>query len=147
MKASGIVILALVLLCSCSAPNDNIIVPGKRVGNIVIGHTKDSEVGPGDGSISAEYNNEGLGFGFNLHRRVTSIDVSRSNFRTREGLAVGSTEQQVVAAYGPGEIVNVPIMDGEKQKGLLSNHARHYRGIRWLIAPDHRVWMIMVDSE
>jgi hypothetical protein len=90
MRIRGVVIFMLTgLLCSCQAPNDNIIVPGKRVGRIVIGHTKASEVGPGDGSVSSEYNNQGFGFGFDQHLRVDSIDVTRSNFRTREGLSIG----------------------------------------------------------
>ena len=103
MKALRVVILTLAgLLCGCHAPNDNRIIPGERVGKIVIGHTKASEVGPGDGSISDEYNNQGFGFGFDQQLKVDSIDVTRSNFRTREGLSAGSTEQEVVAAYGLG---------------------------------------------
>jgi ribosomal protein S5 len=145
-KCLAMIAVMTTLLGGCRAPNDALIVPGKRVGNIEIGKTKADQVGV-NGSISDEYNNKGLGIGFDLNLRVNSVRVNQANYSTREGLRVGSTEKEVVAAYGPGEVVTIPIMAGKVQKALLSDHARHYHGIRWAIGPDGRVSMIIVSAD
>jgi len=142
--------IIIMTLLGCRAPDDHLIIPGKRVGKLVVGRTKASEVGV-NGSISDEYNRQYLGIGFSRDKdnelKIDSVDVTRPNYRTREGLTVGSTQDEVIAKYGKPELVDIPIMAGKVQKGTLSNNALHYKGIRWVLGADKRVTMIIVSSE
>jgi hypothetical protein len=142
----AVMFLLTSLLGGCRAPNDTMIVPGKRVGNIVIDKTKASQLGV-DGAVSDEYNNKGLGIGFDQNLRVNSVSVSRPNYATAQGLTVGSSESALVTAYGTGEVVTIPLMAGKVQKGILFSRARHYPGIRWAIGPDGNVAMIFVSAD
>ena len=145
-KAIAVVLFFGILLSGCRAPEDNLIIPGKRVGSLVIGHTRASEVGV-NGSVADKYNNQGLGISFDQHLRIDAIRLNRPNYRTKEGLTVGDTEAAIVAAYGKGEIVSIPIMAGNEQKATYSNHALHYPGIRWAIGEDGKVKSILVSAD
>jgi hypothetical protein len=59
----------LLLLVGCSQPHDHLIVPGKRVGNWVLGRTQASDVGPVDGSISLQFSDPSLGMGLMILAR------------------------------------------------------------------------------
>lgn len=134
------------VLSGCKVPQDNLIVPGKRVGSLQIGHTKASEVGV-NGAISDKYNDQGLGISFDKNMRVDAVHVTRPNYKTREGLTVGASEDAVIAAYGKGEVVSIPVMAGSVQKGLFSKNTIHYPGIRWVIGDDGKVTSILVSAK
>jgi len=145
-KAIAVVLFLGILLIGCRAPHDNLIVPGKRVGSLVINHTRASEVGV-NGSVADKYNDQGLGISFGQNMRIDGVHVTRPNYKTKEGLTVGDTEQAIVNAYGKGEIVSIPIMAGRVQKATYSNRALHYPGIRWVIGEDGKVTSIFVSAE
>jgi len=144
-KAIAFFLCVGILLSGCSAPKDNLIVPGRRVGSLVIGHTKADEVGV-NGSVSDKYNDQGLGISFDQSLRIDAVHVTRPNYKTKEGLTVGDTEKAIVAAYGKGEIVSIPILAGNEQKAVYSNHALHYPGIRWVIGEGDKVTSILVSA-
>jgi hypothetical protein len=157
-KNIAIVLLSMTLIfAGCHPSDDHVIVPGLRVGNLVIDRTNADEVSINgsievsiNGSITEKYNKQGLGFGFyrdpqDQLLKFASVIVTRPNYRTKEGLSVGSSEEDVIAKYGKPELVDIPIMAGNTQKGMLSKDALHYSGIRWVIGADKRVEMIIVS--
>jgi hypothetical protein len=146
LKAIASILCFGILVSGCRAPQDNLIVPGKRVGILVVGRTKANEVGV-NGSVSDKYNDRGLGISFDQNLRIDAVHVTRSNYKTKEGLTVGDTEDKIVAVYGKGEIVNIPIMAGNVQKATYSNHALRYPGIHWVIGEDDNVTSIFVSQE
>jgi hypothetical protein len=146
LKAIASILCFGILLSGCRAPQDNLIVPGKRVGGLVVGHTKANEVGV-NGSVSDKYNDQGLGISFDQNLRIYAVHVTRPNYKTKEGLTVGDAEGAIVAAYGKGEIVSIPIMAGNVQKATYSNHALHYPGIRWVIGEGDKVTSIFVSAD
>ena len=146
IRASILLLCFGILLGGCHAPQDSLIVPGKRVGSLVVGHTKANEVGV-NGSVSSKYNDQGLGISFDQNLRIDAVHVTRPNYKTKEGLTVGDTEKTIVATYGKGDIVSIPIMAGNVQKATYSNHALHYPGIRWVIGEGDKVTSIFVSRD
>lgn len=146
IRASALVLCFGIQLSGCHVPQDNLIVPGKRVGSLVVGHTKGNEVGV-NGSVSGKYNDQGLGISFDQNLRIDAVHVTRPNYKTKEGLTVGDTKKAIVAAYGEGEIVSIPIMAGNVQKATYSNRALHYHGIRWVIGEGDKVTSIFVSRD
>ena len=120
--------------------------PRQRVGSLVVGHTKANDVGT-NGSVSDKYNDQGLGISFDQNMRIDAVHVTRPNYKTKEGLTVGDAEKAIVAAYGKGEIVSIPIMAGNEKKATYSNHAMHYPGIRWVIGEGDKVTSIFLSAE
>ena len=142
----GALFLALIIV-GCNAPDDFLIVPGKRVGSIVIGRTKASEIDDNNGHLLDVYNNRYLSIGVDLHSRVGSVEIYKPNYTTTKGIRVGARESAVVAAYGqPDEIVEVPIMAGKVQIALHCKRAFHYPGILFLMDEHHQVHSIIVNS-
>ena len=139
-------LLLSVFLFGCSPPKDALIVPAKRVGEIEIGRTKASEVGTGDGSVYEKSSAEGLSIGFDEHLRVYSIEVLSRGYKTEKGLGVGSMESTVVSTYGKPEVIEVPLMAGNVQKGTLAKRALHYPGIRYLLDDQHQVMSVIVSA-
>jgi hypothetical protein len=133
-------------LLGCSPPKDNLIIPGKRVGEIEIGRTKSSDVGKGDGSVSEKYSAQKLSIAFDGNR-VSAVEVFGRNYQTKLGIGVGDSEERVTAAYGRPEITEVPLMGGSQQVGTLAKRALHYPGIRYLLNDQHRVASIIVSAE
>ena len=143
----GLVIVMVLLLAACSLPRDCLIVPGTRVGEIAIKRTKASDIGIGDGSVYEKYHAQKLSIGFDQHLRVNAIEVFGQNYRTKEGIRAGDTEDAVIKEYGKAEIVDVPLMAGAIQKGTLSDRALHYHGIRFLLNKDHQITSIIVSAD
>jgi hypothetical protein len=146
MKSIVSILFLGILLSGCRAPQDNLIVPGKRVGALMIGRTKGNDIGV-DGRVADKYTDQGLGIGFDKNLRIASIHVTRPNYKTKEGLTVGDSEKAVQDAYGKGETVTIPILGGNQQKAVFSNNALHYPGIRWVIGNDGKVASILVSAE
>ncbi len=135
----------LLLLSGCSIQNDHLIVPGKRVGRVVLGH---NPPGPEDPSAVAEFKSANLAIGLNADNAVNGISVTGGDYKTDDGIRLGSKEDAVVAVYGSPEIIEVPLMGGPTVKGTFSKRALQYRsrGIIFLIDPHGLVWGIMVGD-
>ncbi len=146
MKSIVSIFLLAALLSGCRAPHDNLIIPGKRVGSLMIGRTEANEIGV-NGKVANKYTDQGLGIGFDKNLRIASVHVTRSNYRTKEGLTVGDSAKAVLDTYGKAETVTIPIMGGDQQKAVFSNNALHYPGIRWVIGSDGKVASILVSAE
>jgi hypothetical protein len=142
-----VVFVLTMALTGCSSPKDRLIIPGVRVGRIVIGKTTVRDVGTGDGSIYEKYATERLDFGFDSRLRVSAIEVFARNYSTTEGLGVGDTESSVVAKYGTPEIVDVPLMAGRERVGTIANRALHYSGIRFVVDQNQKITSIIVTAK
>ncbi|MDR7539905.1 MAG: hypothetical protein QN152_10325, partial [Armatimonadota bacterium] len=105
------------------APNDRVIVPGDRVGIVRIGDSLDEVIrtlgevptaagsqrpGQPSGWIRYQWRNRVYAYVEKDKRVITeagvwapnSREIAQPPFRTSEGLGLGSTESQVVAAFG-----------------------------------------------
>lgn len=142
----GALSLALIVV-GCNPPKDSLIIPGKRVGNIVIGRTKASDIDDRNGHLLEVYNTRGLGIGVDDRLRVNAIEVTQPNYSTAKGIRVGENEDAVVTAYGEPEIVDVPLTTGTMRKGTLAKRALHYPGIRFLVNDQHQITSIIVSSQ
>lgn len=89
---------------------DRLIIPGRRVGEIRLGQKSEVVLkawGPPDrtsplaGAAVALYAGRGVGV-IIRSGRIEGLLVETGDFMTREGIQVGSTRDQVVAALGPG---------------------------------------------
>jgi hypothetical protein len=142
-----IVLCAASTLLGCRPPNDNLIVPGKRVGNVDLRYTRFQEVSDQEGRVLNKYEQLGLDFSSDGYSKISCIDVFKNTYKTKEGLGVGDTKERVISVYGTPEVVDIPLMAGNVQKGLLAKGALHYPGITWLIDKDGKVWMVDVSRK
>jgi hypothetical protein len=137
----------MMALLACSVPNDNIIVPGERVGKIVISRTKARDIGPGDGSISPAITDLGISLGLDIHLRVSSIEVRKPNFQTISGLKVGSTEDEVKSVNGYRPESELPLLSGGRRIGTLATRVLSYPGIDFVLDANHHVAAILVAKK
>jgi hypothetical protein len=141
-----LLLCSLLLVSACHhVPNDSLIVPGIRVGNLELGHDREIAFEK-DGRLKAKYNDQGLSIGIR-HSILSVIEITRDNYKTAEGIGIGSTEAEIISKYGSGKIVAIPLMNGKTQIALLSKRAIHYPGICFSINDQGKVRSIMVTNE
>lgn len=111
MRGAGAALLMTVLFSQPppTAPELTLIVPGRSIGGIVIGHPLRSVVsrlGPASATHPAD--------GMTVHifaryairvyaarETVRAISTTNSIFRTREGIGVGSSAGEITRVHGP----------------------------------------------
>jgi hypothetical protein len=131
----------------CRPADDALIVPGKRVGSIVLGRTRLVDVSGPDGHVLGLFARQGMSFGVDSHSTVNDIDISKRTYTTKEGLGVGDTEDRIRQVYGAPDVSQIPLMAGSVQKATFAKRALHYHGIRWLIDDEGHAYMIMVSEQ
>ena len=148
---AGIVfsLLVALLLVGCGPPDDPLIVPGKRVGNLVPGTTRMSSVVGPSGYVLPPFDERGVTFTPDGQdgAKVGTITVSTVHYRTKEGLGVGDTSVSVRSAYGAPEVLTVTPMAVKDRPGIYASRALHYPGIRWLVDEDGVVRFVQVMKE
>jgi hypothetical protein len=90
-----------VLSSGCSRQDKTLIVPGKSVGPYRL-HQPRSQIHGGDIDVYTHPAAKGLLLSFK-DESVSVISVFTPNYRTREGLCLGSLESEVLAAFGEPE--------------------------------------------
>jgi len=147
----GIVVSILVtlFLIGCGPPDDPLIVPGKRVGDVVPGDTRMSKVVGPSGYVMPPFDERGVTFLADGQdgTKVGTITVSTVHYRTKEGLGVGDTSVSVRSAYGAPEVLTVSPMAVKDRPGIFASRALHYPGIRWLVDEDGVVRFVQVMKE
>jgi len=141
----------LLVVCSaCHAPNDNLIIPGIRVGNCVIHHTKMSEVGP-DGNPHCGKFRETAGSLGGLEATsdasgqfIERLAVFDGRYQTVEGLHLGDSKQSIVNKLGSGTPVAYVIHKNGKLRNDSSSisylEAMHYPGITFIFGTKNGVY-------
>jgi hypothetical protein len=142
-----IILCVTFLLLGCRPPNDTLIIPGKRVGNVDLRHTRFQEVSDGEGRVLKKYIDQGIYFGADGYSKISDIEVINKTYRTKEGLGVGDTEEKVKSVYGTPEVTDIPLMAGSVHKGTLANRALHYPGVKWVIDGNGTVSMVIVSEK
>lgn len=145
---AGTVSVFLVLpLASCGNANDNLIIPGRRVGDVDMRHKNFEEVSDREGRVLKKYQQLGLSIDSDGHSQISDIEVFGENYKTKEGLGIGDTEERVKLVYGTPEVLEVPLMAGNVRKGILAKRALHYPGIMWLIDDKGKVYAVIVSKQ
>jgi hypothetical protein len=135
------------LVRSSVRQDDALIVPGHRVGSLVLGRTSAAEIGKGDGSVDETYGRQGLRIGLGDGMRVNAIEVTKRNYTTSGGLGVGDSASAVIGKLGTPELVDLPLRAGNRVKAFLARGALAYPGIIFLMNPAGRVASIVVVAD
>jgi hypothetical protein len=153
------VILAI-FIEGCHSNNDNLIVPGKRVGDCVLLKTRskgaESSNDLGCGMYhSAEGALNGLDFSFDVHSGfLIGVGVTDSRYQTRSGIHVGDDMSRMINIEGPGIPVafvyhyykNQP-SSGKPVLTIGHLRARRYPGIIFALNKQGHVGGIWIGSE
>jgi hypothetical protein len=121
---------------------DNIIVPGIRCSQYILGKTTEDEV-------RAMPAAKGLDFQYSRNGVLDSIVLTTRDYHTDRQVSVGVTEDDVVRAYGRGK-VGIPELskgtrtDGSREVvGRVGDKAILYPGIEFIFFRQ-QVWAIVV---
>jgi hypothetical protein len=140
-------ILLAAVAAGAAAPAAFLIVPGQRVGPIVLGMRMVQVfqyLGPPAGRARAEatgkffWPDRGITVRVDFDGRVEAIFVEHPEYRTAQGVGVGSALEEVVRAFGPTDQVQ------EDRTTLVLAYPR--LGISFAIAKErgNRVQMVLV---
>jgi hypothetical protein len=111
-------------------------VPGIRCGRLILGETKDREV-------AATAGTKGIDLQFSRDGVLSLILVTTSDYRTDRNVQVGSSEDDVVHAYGEGKAGNFDLIKSETLIGRVGDNVIFYPGIQFVFVKQ-RVWAIIV---
>ena len=114
-------------------------MPGIRCGQLILGETKEREVGATAGT-------KGIDLQFSKDGVLTLVVVTTSDYRTDRNVRVGSSEDDVLHAYGEGKVGNIDLIKSETVIGKVGDKVIFYPGIQFVFVR-RQVWAIVVVPE
>jgi hypothetical protein len=115
---------------------DNIIAPGVRCGQFILGETTQREV-------AATAATKGVDLQFSRDGVLNLVVVTTSDYRTDRNIQVGSGEDDVVHAYGQGKVGNIDLIKSETVIGKVGDKVIFYPGVQFVFMKK-QVWAIIV---
>lgn len=101
MKRVLAFLILILFFLSCHDFGNYEIIPGKSVGNFILGSSLMNEIYKEyDASF---YNNNGIFFSFEQGEFLTTVVIKNSSFVTKDGLRVGSSIEDVRKKLGLGK--------------------------------------------
>lgn len=141
-----ILVCNLTLCCQCSFSEDNLIVPGLRVGRYILNSTKMREI-INTNKTRDYYAKNGLFFTFEKGEELSSILITSDNYHTKDNIRVGDNVRMVKEIYGePNEARNIPLIKSSVQIGSIENNFA-YNGIIFIVQGDIIITILVVPLE
>lgn len=130
-------LILLVVINFVVNANDNLIIPGIGVGNLLIDHQIPQE------PIRQQFETESV-FVSGSEGKIKSIFITNPTYKTKEGLKVGDSIQKVFEIFGDGKGVVYPLLKGNIQVGNIGDSIS-YSGIIFIFK-DSYVTGILVEK-
>ncbi len=111
-------------------------MPGVRCGQLILGETTEREV-------AATAGTKGIDLQFSRDGVLTLVVVTTSDYRTDRNVQVGSSEDDVVHAYGQGKVGNIDLIKSETVIGKVGDKVIFYPGIHFVFVKQ-QVWAIVL---
>jgi hypothetical protein len=139
---TGAFAIILSVLMGHPFASDNIVVPGARCGQFILGKTTEWDIPTSSESLESK----GIHLQFSKTGVLNLVILSASDYTTDRQIRIGASEAEVVHAYGQGKVGNIHLIKSETVIGKVGEKVLFYPGIQFVFAKQ-QVWAIMVTPK